>query len=486
MVKVFANPSPPLPTMLRNLIPAVLLLHTHINAHGISHQDDRHLHVPRQLTDFIAPSSTFSGPIPSSSAGPTPNFVCGPNDQVIVNECTDDKINADNWINFRIDDFLVEYLVTFGVAPSFPQVFINNQSPQGKAGTLDTRQIDSLGRLTSFGVNEQGATSDCAFSAIANAVSTECALYLSPQAAWVVKNWIGLWQVTHDVHEAVGFAGTAILGSTFIDDVVDALKERKRGFFDGLINTLVEVVFKVFIPRGKLILKGFRVFDNLVTNGELSERPAPDIFETAQANEQIEDVAERTKDQLRRQIQNIITGIQAQCQKTLDLVFSDTASVPIGSADEARNSVPFKLANQGAYLRPAPGRDELQADMERNLKNWIVSSTMTTMQWKLILDPTELFDPPGEFGVACKGNNGFPFTLGQPCGLLLHSDSKADFNDGAKPNDPHKLEELIDVREMFSNAAGCGGGRVNPDSLGTGGTGLPACLYNFEIITLRD
>jgi hypothetical protein len=465
---------PPISTMLRVLPYGSLFIQLFFSVQGDVFGDNSHLNSPRQITA-----------VPAASTGaPTSDVIqCSPSD-VVVNECTDDKINADNYVNFRIDDFLVEYIANFGVAPNFPQTFVNNQSPPGSGRSFDCSTMDSP--CTVSGNANPAATTDCAFSAIAGVQSTSCGLFLSPQAAFVVKNWIGLWSVTRDVFRAVEIAGNNIENSNFVNDVVDALKERKRGFFDGLINSIVDLVFKIFIPRGKLILKGFRIFDNLVTNGELSERPAPDIFETAQANEQIEDVAERTKDQLRRQIQNIVTGIQAQCQKTLDLVFNDPNSIPIGSAEEARNSVVFKLANSGAYLQPAPSQAELAADMERNLKNWIVSSTMTTMQWKLILDPTELFDPPGQFGVACEGNSGFPNTLGQPCGLLLHSDSKADFNDGAKPNDPHKLRGLIDVGAMFTNAAACGGGSVNPDSLGTGGTGLPECLFNFQVITLQD
>jgi hypothetical protein len=123
--------------------------------------------------------------------------------------------------------------------------------------------------------------------------------------------------------------------------------------------------------------------------------------------------------------------------------------------------------------------------MEENLKHWIVSSTMTGMQWELLLSPRELFDDPADPGGVCrKGFKGIPKFMGAECALFRRV-GEGEF--GAKPGNPAILENLIDFQAAAENALECAGGTPNWETVldgEVGAGGLPRCLYNFPVIQL--
>jgi hypothetical protein len=238
--------------------------------------------------------------------------------------------------------------------------------------------------------------------------------------------------------------------------------------------------------QGDKILTAFRIFDNFVSNGEIGPEPSPNIFEVVAANQAIEAGAERTKDQMKRQLQSTATTLQAELQKTLNLVFGGAASTSqILSVDDARRSLPFQLANSGAYLRRRPDLRTITDTVERNLKNVVVSRIIEGMKWQFILDDTVLVDDPADPGGACRGNKGFA-DVGARCGGFKKSPKISSFDEG-RPNDPRRLETLIDVRAMFNNALRCDGQpRGTNDFFGLDfNPSLPPCIYNFPIEPLE-
>jgi hypothetical protein len=155
-------------------------------------------------------------------------------------------------------------------------------------------------------------------------------VYLAPQAAFVFRNWERTHEVIKDVHDAIRTAtfvsllgfhifalGTGlppqnIINSNFIDEAdkaIDVLQEEKGNLFDGLVNKVLDLIFgNIFTQKedGEKILTAFRIFDHLVTNGEIGPEPP---LEVVAANQAIEEGAERFKDQMKRQLRNTFTTL---------------------------------------------------------------------------------------------------------------------------------------------------------------------------------
>lgn len=124
--------------------------------------------------------------------------------------------------------------------------------------------------------------------------------------------------------------------------------------------------------------------------------------------------------------------------------------------------------------------------METNLENWVVSSTITGMEWNMLLDPTQLEDDPADPGGVCrKAMKGFPGALGFACAEFR----RGGFG-GAKPENPAILEPLIDVEDAIRNAQECDGGSPDwqavVDGTDDSGTALPRCLYTFSVLVIAD
>lgn len=403
-----------------------------------------------------------------------------------VKACGITDLTTANWRAFGIDDFLVEFLQTFGMTQNFPREFVLQQSPIGSPHEFGCFFVDDQACIHAV-VRNSASETDCAFTTIPNVVETVCNRYLSPQAAFVVQNYINLWQGVQNNFRAVEDAGRAILNSNFVNDVVDGLSEEKGSIFQAVFEAIVSIVIG-FLPFGAAFKVGAKLFTRIdsilgFTGDDVLGGPV-DVVKTINANDNIDDLAERIKDQLTRQIQDIITTEQSRMQTVLDRVFGTVVrSRAIVSADDARNSPVFQFAGSGEYLDGVPTREQLAANIEKNLKNFVVSSTISNIGWEFLLDPRELFEPPPVVsGTVCRANKGIPNVLGVPCGLF-----RTGGFDGKRMNNPEVLSGLIDVKEMFDNASGCGGGQPDWQAVINGEDGqdrLPRCMYNFKVTRL--
>jgi hypothetical protein len=248
---------------------------------------------------------------------------CDPSDQP-VKACGTSDLTASNWAAFNIDDFLVDFLFVFGSPDFFPGFFVDNQAVSGGNAGLDCSTPDAscLHPTLQNAVPE----TDCAFSIIPNVLGSVCNKYLSPQAAFVVQNWINLFQGTSNSFRAIEDAGNTIAASTFVNDIVDGLSEEQGNLLEAVFESIVSLVLGI-LPFGRAFQLGVKLFSGIDTilglAGQGSALTGPlGAISIAEANADIEDLAERTKDQLTRQIQEIVVGTKGQMQQVLDVVRS--------------------------------------------------------------------------------------------------------------------------------------------------------------------
>jgi hypothetical protein len=449
-----------------HILPVLALAQLATKVHGLNATQDL---FPRQ-TDAI------TIPFINCDAADSPVKACGESD-----------LTPANWAAFGIDTFLIQFLTTFGETAQFPSAFYQQQLPPDTPSRLDCSTMDSQGCLMPNRFNPNTNT-DCAFASLGPS-ATACHAFLSPQAGFVVQNYINLWTGVVNNFRAVNDAGDAILSTNVIDNVVDALKEREGN----LVQTIVEAIAGIavsFLPFGgafKVGVRLFRVIDTIlkISGDQGIGTSSLDVIQVAVANENIRDLAERTKDQMRRQIQNIVTGTQQQMQNTLDAVFSGNGQA-LPSEEQARNSRAFQFASSGAFLDPVPSREELAANMERNLKNWVVSSTIQAMGWEMLIETRKLFDDPANPGGVCRDGFGGTTQFSE-CAFFSRNKRQGPFANGLS-----RIQGEVDLRAAFENAQECqntGGGSVNweavADEIDQGDeNGLPRCFYNFKVTFL--
>lgn len=419
--------------------------------------------------------------------------LCDPLDQP-VKACGPTDLTTAGWSSFGIDGFLSSFLQSFGTGAGgdigFPGFFVQQNLVPGDTFLFDCSVIGSTSCSHAAGTNPTIET-DCAFKDIPNIAQEVCGKYVSPQAGFVLENFIRLHQSVSNNFLAIEDAGNAILNSNFINDVVDGLSEEQGNILEAVFEAIAGIVLG-FLPFGRAFTLGVKLFSGLNTIFSLTGQDAAlsgplDVVNTITANNEIQDLAERTKDQLSRQVEAIIVSSQNRMQESLDIVFGTGPNSVSGvSGIEAQDNFAFTLAQSGAFLDAVPSREDLAAVMETNLKNWIVSSTMTGMEWNILLDPTVLFDDPADPGGVCrKGVKGIPNVLGSQCALFR----RGGF-DTPKPENPAILEQLINVEDAIRNAQECSGGSPDWQAVIAGtdnsGTGLPRCLYTTSVLSIAD
>jgi hypothetical protein len=420
--------------------------------------------------------------------------VCNPSDQP-VSACGSTDLSRANWAAFDIDDFLVNFIFVFGTGVvstdlGFPGFFVQQNLVPGADFLFDCSTIGSTLCSHPAGTNPT-VEDDCAFRDIPNIDTSVCGKYITPQAGFVVENFIRFHKSVSNNFLAIEDAGNAIINSNFISDVVDGLSEEKGNILDAVFGAIADFVIGI-LPFGRAFTLGVELFKGLdkvySLAGQDSVLSSPlDVINTISANNAIQDLADRTKDQLKRQIEQMVTSSQAQMQDALDIVFgTGPKSVAGQSGSDAQESFAFQLAQNGAFLDAVPSREDLAVVMESNLKNWIVSSTITGMDWNILLDPTLLEDDPADPGGVCrKAIKGIPGALGAACAEFR----RGGFG-GIKPQNPSVLESLIDVEEMLRNAQECNGNspiwRGIIDGTDTSRTALPRCMYKFSVLSIAD
>lgn len=412
--------------------------------------------------------------------------VCDPSDQP-VKSCGSTDLTTANWNSFNINNFYATFLSNFGIGDNigFPGFFVQQHLPPGEVFLFDCTFVDAAECKHPAGVNPTLGT-DCAFKDIPNIAQEACGKYISPQAGFVVENFIRFHRGVSNNYLAIGDAGNSILNTNFIDDVVNGLSEEQGNIIEAIFEAIAGFVLGI-LPFGRAFTLGVQLFKNLdriySLAGEDKALSGPfDALSTIVANEQIQDLAERTKDQLRRQVEEMVSSSQKRMVEAIDIVFGTGPKSVAGQVGgSAQEQFAFNLADSGAFLNEVPSREDLAAVMERNMKNWVVSSVMSGMGWNVLLDETPLFDDPEAPGRVCRdGFKGIPGILNSQCAMFR----RGSFGD-PQPQNPSIIENLINVEDMMRNAQECDGGAPNWDAVVDGtddsATPLPRCLYTFPV-----
>lgn len=225
-------------------------------------------------------------------------------------------------------------------------------------------------------------------------------------------------------------------------------------------------------------MKAFSQLDSLTF--DLIPGGAGAIIEQAQANAEIRDERERIKDQMSRQIDLIVEGERNRLGNILLGVF--TSGETVASPEQARNSVPFQLAQSGAYLQGRASQQELDDAAATSIRNIIVTSVMGTMGWQVVRTfdlALEIPGRPGDTTTCRRGQKGLPNILGSPCVVFRRGPSFTD----ARMQNPDVIERFVDWPAMAQNADQCGGGQLDASFPGDDEDGLPSCFYNFGVNT---
>ncbi|KIX93216.1 uncharacterized protein Z520_11070 [Fonsecaea multimorphosa CBS 102226] len=412
----------------------------------------------------------------------TPVTACGPGD-----------LTTANWDAFGIDNFLAGTINQFGASDNFPKFFVSQNTPT--ANPFDDFDCSAFGSTTCTvpTLNNPDAATDCIFDGLQG---TFCANFVSPEAGFVVQNYINLWQGLQNHHDAIQDAADAITSANFINTMVSALAPQKQPIGPAILSRLVDLVTDIlpiggeikaattFIKKIRLIIKA--------TKSDL-EDDSKDIVSIEQNNAAIDQEVSATEDQLTQQLANIVSGTQSRLQNILNQIFgADQDPQLITDPSTIGTTFAFLNAYHGVFLDDVPQRSDLAAQMQKQLQNWIVSAVLSTMGYDVTIDTTPLEDPPGQPGTVCHAENGFPVAAG--CALFRINGidhSNGDVIDSAQQgNNIFALQDTagMDIGGIIANAQACNGGSGGStadfeDFLDMDNTdALPSCMFNFRVV----
>ncbi|KAK5051899.1 hypothetical protein LTR84_002702 [Exophiala bonariae] len=407
-----------------------------------------------------------------------------------VTACGSGDLTTENWNTFNIDAFLLGFINQFGTSDNFPKFFVSQDTPT--ENPFDGFDCSSFGSSSCSvpSLSNPDVGTDCAFDGLE---STFCANFIAPEAAFVVQNYINMWQGLQNHHDAIQDAADAITSSGFIDTMVKALAPKKQPIAPAVFSLIADIVTDILPIGGEIkaattFMKKFRLIFNK-TQSDLKD-DSNDIVSIIQANEAIDQEVTATEDQLKQQLANMVTGTQARLQKILDQVFGANKDPQIiENAADVQNTYAFQNAEGGMFLDDVPQRSDLAAQMQKQLQNWIVSSVLTVMGYDVTVDLTELADPPGKPGTVCRAENGF--SVGRGCALFRINGIDGGGNvieDARMGNNIFALQDAgLDIGAVVSNAENCnggnGGGVADFESfLAMDNTNaLPDCMFNFRV-----
>jgi hypothetical protein len=158
----------------------------------------------------------------------TPVTVCGSGD-----------LTTENWNNFNIDASLIGFINQLGTSDNFPKFFVSQNTPT--ESPFDDFDCSSFGSSTCTvpTIPNAEASTDCVFEGLQD---TFCTNFISPESAFVVQNYINLWQGLQNHHDAIQDAANAITSAGFINTMVGALAPKKESIATGVFNLLADLV----------------------------------------------------------------------------------------------------------------------------------------------------------------------------------------------------------------------------------------------------
>jgi hypothetical protein len=420
--------------------------------------------------------------------GPDPVTACNPQD-----------FTKANWAAFDIDTHLSNFINAFGTADNFPKFFVSQSTPtenpfDGFDCSFFGTPSQSLPPCSIPTQNNPDAATDCNFNGLQG---TFCANFIDPKAAFVANNYINLWQGLQNHHDAIQDAADAINNANFINNMVQALAPKKQSIAPAVFNLIADLVTDILPIGGEIkaattFMKKIRLIIK-ETNSDLQD-DSKDIVSVIAQNEAIDQEVSATEDQLKQQLANIVSGTQKRLENILAQVFGPNKDPQLVDTGAISSTFAFLNPYHGVFLDDVPQRADLRDQMQKQLQNWIVSAVLSTMGYDVTIDTTELADPPGQFGVVCKAENGFSVSGG--CALFringIDHDNGNVIDSATQGNNIFALQDTagIDINSVIANAEACnsgGGGTVDfEDFLSMDNTGaLPNCMFNFRVVRTK-
>ena len=156
-----------------------------------------------------------------------------------VTACGSGDLTTENWNNFNIDGILEGIINQFGTSDNFPKFFVSQSTPT--ENPFDDFDCSSFGSTTCTvpTLSNSDAATNCVFDGLQD---TFCANFISPESAFVVQNYINLWQGLQNHHDAIQDAANAITSANFINTMVSALAPKKQSIATGVFNLLADLV----------------------------------------------------------------------------------------------------------------------------------------------------------------------------------------------------------------------------------------------------
>ncbi len=412
-----------------------------------------------------------------------------------VTACSDADLTTENWNKFNIDGFLAQMIGSFGTSDNYPRFFVQQFTPPSDPiNNFDCSNLQNTANCAIPGHINPDAATNCVFEGLQG---TFCAGFTSPEAGFVVKNYINLFQGLFNHAAAVRQAANAIISANFINTMVQALAPKKQPIAPAVFSLIADLVTDILPIGGEIkaattFMKKIRLIIK-ETKSDLKD-DSKDILSIVEANADIDKEVSATEDQLNQQLNNIVTGTQARIQKIVDQIFGKNQDPQSVDIDGISSSFAFQNAQHGMFLDDVPEINDLAGQMQKQLQNWIVSNVLQSMGYDVTIDTTELEDPPGAPGTVCHAENGF--TAGGGCALFRIGaiGSGGNVIDGAQQgNNIFALQTTagIDIGAMIGNAQACnnGGGGGATDFASflemENGDSLPPCMFNFKVVTTK-
>lgn len=408
--------------------------------------------------------------------GPTP-----------VTKCASSDLTKANWDAFNIDNFLFAMIRQFGTADNYPKFLLSQLTPKGQTANanFDCSNIQDPKNCQIFGVSNPEA-GNCQFKGLGN---TLCLDFSTPEVGFVVQNYFGIYNGLRAHFIAVRQAVDNLKNQNFISSLVDKLSPKKQPIGPAIFNLITDLIVDV-IPIGGEVKAATTFMKKIKVVAKATKKDikndGKDIISVLESNSDIDKQAAATKDTLNQQLEAVAVGTQKRMTELVERVFGKNQDPTLPDDKDIRNTIAFQSHYHGNFLEDVPTVQDLQPQMEKQMKTWIASRIISILGYALFIDSTELADGNQPFGTVCRAEGGIP--VGGGCGLFRIGAvaGSGDVIEGAqRANDIFALEGLgINMDAIINNARACPKGNtvdfegfLEMDNKNS----LPNCMFTFPV-----
>ncbi|KAJ2983679.1 hypothetical protein NQ176_g522 [Zarea fungicola] len=435
-----------------------------------------------QYLPILAVAIAITSPVVNGFCviGPTP-----------VTKCASSDLTKRNWDAFGIDNFLFAMIRQFGTSDNFPKFILSQLAPAGQTvnANFDCSNIQDPKNCQIIGVHNPEA-GQCNFKGLDQ---TLCLDFSSPEAGFLAQNYFGIYNGLRAHFIAVRQAVDNLKNQNFISNLVDKLSPKKQPIGPAIFNLIADLVVDA-IPIGGEVKAATTFMKKIKIVAKATKKDikndGKDIISVLESNGDIDKQAAATKDTLNQQLEAVAIGTQKRMTELVTRVFGPNQDPTTPDDKDIRNTVAFQSHYHGNFLEDVPTVQDLQPQMEKQMKTWIASRIISILGYAMFIDTTPLADGDNPPGTVCKAEGGF--VAGGGCALFRIGADAGGGNviDGAQTaNDIFALNDLgINMNSVIDNARNCPQGN-SVDFEGflqmDNSNSLPACMFTFPVKNLK-